>query len=159
MASPGDERITIQLNRREQRLYDRLRAQVVRSEPGERSRLGDVLVLFPDLAVLLVRLLRDPRVPPGGKVIALLGIAYVASPIDLLPELLLGPIGLVDDALVLASALSRILNYVHPDLVRSHWSGQGDALEAIQRLTEWAESLVTGRLPRALLKLVGLGRS
>lgn len=145
-----EQRIVIELNSRERRLWDRLRAQVVRQEPGAASGLRDLLLLVPDLTVLLFRLLRDPQVPPGAKVIAALGTAYVLSPIDILPEILLGPLGFADDLLVLSAALSRILNYVHPDLVRSHWSGQGDALDAIQRLTEWSEDLLTRRLPGLL---------
>ena len=150
------ERVVIQLNGREQRLYDRMRASVVRTEPGEPSTLRDLILLVPDLAVLLVRLVRDARVPRGAKVIALLGVAYLLSPIDLIPDLILGPIGLVDDLLVLAACLSRMVNYVHPDIVRSHWSGQGDALETVQRLSDWSEDLLTARLPRAFLRLVGL---
>ena len=94
--------------------------------------------------------------PAGGKAIALLGIAYLLSPIDLIPDLLFGPIALIDDLLVLTACLSRILNYVHPDVVRLHWSGQGDALEVIQRLTDWSEHLLTARLPAALLRGLGL---
>ena len=150
----SDERVLVQLSGREQRLYDRLRAQVIKSEPGEGSGLRDLLLLLPDLAVLLGRLVRDERVPVGSKAIALLGVGYLLSPIDLLPEILLGPVGFVDDLLVLAACLSRVINYVHPDIVRSHWSGQGDALDAIQRLTQWSENLVTVRLPGALRRLV-----
>ena len=82
-----------------------------------------------------MRLLRDQRVSLGDKAVALLGLGYVLSPIDLLPEVLLGPIGLLDDLVVVAATLSRLLNHVHPDVVRSHWPGQGDALDAIQRVT------------------------
>lgn len=153
-----EERVLIDARAREQRLYDRLRARVARRRPGARSRTRDLLLLVPDLTVLLARLARDPRVPPGGKAIALLGVAYVVSPIDLIPDLLFAPVGLVDDLLVLGAALSRVLNYVHPDVVRSHWSGQDDALDAIQRVTQWSEDLLARRLPRALLDLVGLGR-
>jgi hypothetical protein len=35
---------------------------------------------------------------------------------------------------------------VHPDVVRSHWPGQGDALEAIQRATRWSERLLGDRI-------------
>lgn len=150
------EHVVVELSGREQRLYDRLRALVVRKDPGTGSGLRDLLLLLPDLAVLLARLLRDPRVPAGGKAIALLGIAYLLSPIDLIPDLLFGPIALIDDLLVLTACLSRILNYVHPDVVRLHWSGQGDALEVIQRLTDWSEHLLTVRLPAALLRGLGL---
>ena len=155
----SDERVLIRLNDREQRLYDRLRARVVRSEPGASSSLRDLLLLVPDLAVLLGRLVRDPRVPPGSKAIALLGIAYLVSPLDLIPDLLLGPIALLDDLLILGACLSRLVNYVHPDVVRSHWSGQGDVLDTIQRVSDWTENLITERLPARLLQLVGLRRT
>ena len=142
--------VTIELNPRQQSLYDRLRAQVVHRAPGEPSGVRELLLLLPDLTMLLARLLGDPRVPWTGKAIAVLGLGYVLSPIDLLPTFLFGPLGLVDDLLVVTAALSRLLNDVHPDVVRSHWSGQGDALAAIQRVTGWGEYQVATRLPRAL---------
>ena len=157
-ASPGSERVTVQLSGRDQRLYDRLRARVVKGEPGDGSSVRDLLLLLPDLAMLMARLIRDPRVPPGGKAIALLGMGYLLSPLDLIPDILLGPIGFLDDLLVLAACLSRIVNYVHPDVVRAHWSGQGDALDAIQRVTQWSENLFTSRLPRAVMRLLGGSR-
>lgn len=140
------EKITIELNPRERRLYDTLRERVIEGEPGGHSRFGDVLLLLPDLTVLLVRLLRDERVPRLPKLIALVGVGYVLSPIDLLPALLLGPLGLVDDLLVVSAALSRLLNHVHPDVVRDAWPGKGDALEAIQRVSRWSEGVFRGRL-------------
>ncbi|MGH0033208.1 MAG: YkvA family protein [Myxococcota bacterium] len=141
--------ITIELNPREQRLYDTLRERVVVKEPGSGSGFGDVALLLPDLTVLLVRMLRDRRVPRGPKLVALLGVGYVLSPVDLLPSLLLGPVGLVDDLLVVSAALSRLLNHVHPDVVRDAWPGQGDALEAIQRVSRWSEGVFRGRLRRS----------
>ena len=141
-----DERVTIELNPRERRLYDRLRTRVVVRQPGTPSGVRELILLLPDLTVLLMRLVKDPRVPLHSKVVAALGVGYVLSPIDLMPSLLLGPVGLIDDLVVVAATLSRLLNHVHPDVVRSHWSGQGDALAAIQRVTRWSESLFTVRL-------------
>lgn len=149
-----DARIEIELGAREQRLYDRLRAQVRPIQPGDGSDLRDVLLAFPDLVMLLVRLLRDPRVAPGDKAVALLGVAYVLSPLDLLPLWLFGPLGALDDVLVVAATLSRVVNHVHPDVVRSHWSGQGDALQLIHRATEWSERKLGKRLRGALRRLV-----
>jgi len=146
--------VTIELNARERRLYDRVRRAIVSHQPGEPSGLRDALLLLPDLTVLLARLLRDPRVPIGAKGIALFGIGYVLAPIDLMPALLLGPIGFADDLFVVAATLSRLLNYVHPDVVRSHWAGQGDALDAIQRATRWAETCVKGALARLVPSLL-----
>jgi uncharacterized membrane protein YkvA (DUF1232 family) len=147
---PSAESVVIELNPRERRLYDRLRARVVEARPGAASGFRDALLLLPDLTVVLLRLMRDSRVPVSCKVIALLGVGYALSPIDLIPALLVGPIGLVDDLLVVSAALSKILNQVHPDVVRSHWPGQGDALDAIQRAARWSASILVERIPRRL---------
>jgi uncharacterized membrane protein YkvA (DUF1232 family) len=133
--------VVIDLNPREQRLWDRVRAQVVDPGASRTSGVGDLLFLLPDLTVLLARLLREPQVSVASKAVALVGVCYVLSPIDLMPALLLGPLGLVDDLLVVSAALSRLLNDVHPDVVRSHWSGKGDALEAVRRVGEWSEGI------------------
>jgi uncharacterized membrane protein YkvA (DUF1232 family) len=143
----ADEPVLIELNPREQRLYDRLRTRVANiPEPGQGSGMGDILLLLPDFTVLLARLLRDPRVSRRSKLIALFGIGYVLSPIDLLPALLLGPLGLLDDIVVATAALSRLINHVHPDVVRSAWPGQGDALDAIQRAASWCERFLGRKL-------------
>jgi len=142
--------VTIDLNPRERKLYERLRARVIERRPGEASGLRDLLLLLPDLTVLLLRLLGDDRVPLSAKAVGVAGVAYVLSPLDLMPAILLGPLGLLDDLVVVSMALSRLLNHVHPDIVRSHWSGQGDALEAIQRVTSWAEQQVGRRVKGVL---------
>ena len=43
------------------------------------------------------------RIPPRGLVAMGAAAVYLISPIDLLPEAILGPLGLVDDAGVLAA--------------------------------------------------------
>jgi uncharacterized membrane protein YkvA (DUF1232 family) len=147
--------IEIELNPQERRVYDKVRARVVPQAAGRRSSLRDVLLLMPDLTVLLLRLLRDARVAPGDKAVGLLGVAYVLSPIDLMPAIFFGPLGAVDDIVVLTAALSRVLNHVHPDVVRQHWPGKGDALEAVQTVSEWSERQVVGRLRGVVKRLLG----
>jgi uncharacterized membrane protein YkvA (DUF1232 family) len=148
--STAEPVVEIDLNARERRLYDRWRAVLARPRPGVAPDLRDALLALPDLAVLVTRLLRDARVRPGDKAIALLGLAYVLSPVDLIPEFLLGPVGLLDDVLMLALTVSRLVNRVHPDVVRQHWSGQGDVLDAIQRASGWAERQAGGRMRRVI---------
>ena len=137
--------ITIELNPPARRLWDRVRGRMTAPRAAAApSCAADLLLLLPDLTVLLLRLLRDERVPLARKAVAVAGVAYVLSPLDLMPALLLGPVGLVDDLMIVAACLSGIVNRVHPDVVRSHWSGQGDALEAIERVTAWVEEHVVG---------------
>ena len=149
------EKVTIELNPEAgEGLWERVRKRLPGVAPAVgASGLTDLLLLMPDLAVLLGRLLRDERVPPVGKGIALAGLAYLVSPIDFLPGLLFGPIGMIDDLVIAALSLSAILNHTHPDVVRSHWPGQGDVLVVIQRVTSWVEESVVGQ---NLAHLVGL---
>jgi len=153
MRSSPPPHVEIELNPSERRLYDRMRASVVASGRSRRSGLGDLLLLLPDFVVLLARLLRDERVALGDKAVALIGIAYVLSPIDVLPAFFFGPLGALDDVLVVTAAVSRVVNHVHPDIVRSHWPGKGDVLDAIHRVSEWSERQVGTRL-RGLLRRV-----
>jgi uncharacterized membrane protein YkvA (DUF1232 family) len=153
-----EQKIEIELNPRELRLYDRLRAGVVERRPAVGSGVRDLLLLLPDLTVLLIRLTRDPRVPVPAKVIAGLSVAYVFSPIDLIPEALLGPFGLIDDLFVVGVALAKLLQSVHPDVVRQHWSGHGDVLDAIQRISAWSEGRVLGGLKGLVGRILGPAR-
>jgi uncharacterized membrane protein YkvA (DUF1232 family) len=146
VTSNRSNKLEIELNPKEQRLYDRLRSQLVEPGPKPSSGIGDMALLLPDLTILLGRLMRDERVPIFDKGLAIAGLAYVVSPLDLLPSLLLGPVGLLDDLFIVAACLSRLLNHVHPDVVRSHWSGQGDVLEVIQSVTDWFEKELSMRV-------------
>jgi uncharacterized membrane protein YkvA (DUF1232 family) len=148
--------VEIELNPAEARLYDRVRAAFVASgkaRASARSGLGDLALLVPDFCVLLYRLLRDERVAIGDKAVALAGLAYVLSPVDLMPVLVFGPLGALDDLVVVTAAASRLVNHVHPDIVRMHWAGKGDVLDAIHRVSEWSERQF-GKRVRGLLRRV-----
>jgi uncharacterized membrane protein YkvA (DUF1232 family) len=146
-----EARLEIEVSGREQRLYDRVRTKLA-GAPGVDGSAGvrDLLLLLPDLAVLLARLLRDRRVPLGARLIAGAALAYVLSPVDVMPEFLFGPLGILDDVVIAAAAVSRLLNHVHPDLIAAHWSGRSSALEAVRRVTGWAEARVSDRFMRLL---------
>jgi uncharacterized membrane protein YkvA (DUF1232 family) len=52
---------------------------------------------------------RYPGLAKTRIVLAVLGLLYVLSPVDLMPEVLLGPLGLGDDALVTAWIVGAVL--------------------------------------------------
>ncbi len=92
---------------------------------GRREDAKALARFVPDCAVLAGRLLRDPRVARRHK-LALL-VAYLASPIDLVPDVI--PVaGQLDDAILVWLALQAIRR---PEggaqLVREHWPGRGRA--------------------------------
>ncbi|MCC6905210.1 MAG: DUF1232 domain-containing protein [Anaerolineae bacterium] len=70
--------------------------------------------------VLAYHLIRDRRVNRTTKIIPLLGVAYVLLPIDLFPELMGGPLGLIDDFAVLALVLNWFIQSVPYTIVEEH---------------------------------------
>jgi len=87
----------------------------------------------PDCAVLFARLARDPRMPRSSKLMLAGMAAYLASPIDLIPDFI-PVLGQLDDALLLALVLRRLLGRAGPELVREHWPGPDASLRAVLRL-------------------------
>lgn len=55
------------------------------------------------------------HVPPRGGVAMFVALFYVATPVDVVPEALLGPLGLVDDAGVITGVAFFVFR-----LVRAH---------------------------------------
>ncbi|MFN2591158.1 MAG: YkvA family protein [Actinomycetota bacterium] len=100
---------------------------------GRRTAARELAALIPNLARLFRGLLGDPRVPRGSKVLLLAGMAWIVSPIDLIPEFL-PVIGPLDDAVVAALVLRHLVKRAGPDVLHEHWHGDGATLDRILRL-------------------------
>jgi len=100
---------------------------------GRRTAAREVAMLLPNLALLFKGLLGDPRVPRSSKALLLFGLAWFASPIDLIPEFIpfLGPL---DDAVVAALILRRLGRTAGREVVREHWRGDRAIIERILRV-------------------------
>jgi uncharacterized membrane protein YkvA (DUF1232 family) len=109
---------------------------------GEGFRHSQILLLAPDLFHLLCRLAIDKRVPTDVKAKLAVAIAYFVSPIDLLPEGLIGPVGYLDDVAIAAYAISSIVNSEHGDIARELWAGDGDLLAVVQQILSLADQMI-----------------
>lgn len=116
--------------------------------------LADVVLLLPNLVKLVGRLLRDPRVPRRAKISIGLAAAYVASPIDLVPEVI-PVLGWADDVLVMMMALDSLIERAGPEIVQEHWDGPGDVLAIVREAMAASRSLVPKRLSSILDRIVG----
>lgn len=100
---------------------------------GRRLLARELALLVPNLVRLFRGLLADPRVPLRAKVVLVVGIVWIASPIDLIPEFI--PIaGPLDDAIVAALVLGYVSRTVGRDVVREHWHGDPSILARLLRL-------------------------
>jgi len=75
---------------------------------------------LPKLFRLLVRLFRDSRVPVFGKIVFALSIAYLLSPIDLIPDFILPIIGQIDDLAAVLAGLRYLLRRTPPNVLEEH---------------------------------------
>ena len=127
----------------------------VQTEEGKNNQWADYILAVPDLFHLLVKLTLDPEVPSAFKARLGLGLAYFVSPIDLIPEGLLGPIGYVDDIAVAAYILHSLINETDPELVKKHWAGEQDVLKLIQQIIESAENMIGSRVIEKIKAMLG----
>jgi uncharacterized membrane protein YkvA (DUF1232 family) len=100
---------------------------------GRRGDARELAAFIPDCMVLFRALIRDPRVPTSRKLLLVALVAYLAMPIDLVPDFI--PVaGQLDDAIVVALVLRSMLRSAGPALLREHWRGADRSLDAVLRL-------------------------
>jgi uncharacterized membrane protein YkvA (DUF1232 family) len=100
---------------------------------GRRQDARALASFIPDCIVLFRRLLGDARLPRRSKLLLLGLVAYVAMPIDLVPDFI-GIAGQLDDAIVVAIGVRMILRASGPGLLREHWPGPDRSLNVLMRL-------------------------
>jgi uncharacterized membrane protein YkvA (DUF1232 family) len=100
---------------------------------GRKVAAAQLARAIPDLVALTRRLLGDPRVPLGSKVLLGGALVWLLSPIDLVPEFIpvLGPL---DDAVVGALVIRYVVRKAGPDVVADHWRGDDATLKVLLRV-------------------------
>lgn len=99
---------------------------------GRREDARALAGFVPDCAILVGRLARDRRVSRGRRALLWVVLAYLVTPIDLVPDFL--PVaGQLDDAVLLALALRMLVGGAHVDLVREAWPGPETSLTVVLR--------------------------
>lgn len=93
----------------------------------------EVLAIVPDVLRLLRSLIGDPRAPVDVRVVLVGLVAWIISPIDLIPEFIpvLGPI---DDIVVAVVAMRFVRRRMGVEDLRARWSGSTDGFELLLRV-------------------------
>lgn len=113
------------------------------ADPAIREGVRTVALAGSNLAKLLVRVARDPRVPGRAKVLAAAAAAYVLSPVDLVPDFI-PVIGRYDDILIVALAVDCLIKQAGSTVVQEHWDGPDEMLAVVVN----AVGMVAGLVPR-----------
>lgn len=108
---------------------------VVLARTAPRLDLREALRLLPDLLRLVSRLARDRDLPRSSRWRLWLLLAYLASPVDLVPDVL--PfIGYADDVLLVLLVLRGLVRRAGAPVLARHWPGTPDGLAALSSLVE-----------------------
>ncbi len=127
------------MNKEQNDFYKKMRKQIGNYLEKKEFKYADMLLLAPDFFHLLIKLSMDERTPKEKKIKLVAAIAYFISPLDFLPELILGPIGYMDDIAIAAYVLNDFINTGDMDILYEHWAGHGDVLANIQNILTIAD--------------------
>jgi uncharacterized membrane protein YkvA (DUF1232 family) len=105
----------------------------------EQTTLRDAVRLLPDTLRLVRSLASDRTIPRRTRWLVWALVAYLALPIDLVPDFV-PVVGYADDAILVTLVLRHVMRRAGHDKLRQHWPGDDDGLASLQRLL---------RLPRS----------
>lgn len=110
---------------------------------------------LPNFVRLLLGLITDPRVAMVDKLLVFGAIAYIVTPIDLIPDFI--PfIGEVDDVYLLVIALQRLISNAGRLVLLDHWGGEAaDLADLNLRGALAAAAFFLPRRIRRRLRVIG----
>ncbi len=135
-------------------------SQWFEKDAGDKPEYANYILLVPDFFYLLVKLTLDDRIPAIDKAKFAGVIAYFFSPIDVLPEALIGPLGYLDDLILTCYVLNLYINQeeeANKAVVKELWPGDQDVLitiqSVLQKADQWAGSGLLNKLKDAYNRL------
>jgi uncharacterized membrane protein YkvA (DUF1232 family) len=111
--------------------------------------LGRLQRLFKKTYAFASALVNDERVPKRDRVIIAGMLAYLLSPLDLIPDFI-PVIGQLDDLVVVIVLLDYVFHHLDRALALEHWPWSARAFDRTGRIVHYAALVVPGFLRRKL---------
>jgi uncharacterized membrane protein YkvA (DUF1232 family) len=119
-------------------------------EAEAKAWLKEIVLLIPNFVKLIYRLMQDERIDSREKLILGGAVAYVMSPIDLIPDFV--PfLGQLDDLVLIALVLKRLFNTAGDEVLMEHWDGKDELLGLIDRTLEVSKLFVPDKIYNLLV--------
>jgi uncharacterized membrane protein YkvA (DUF1232 family) len=83
------------------------------------------------------KLVADPEVSGSDKLLLGGVVLYIASPLDIIPDVV-PVLGQLDDIYLVALCLLRLMNRSGEAKLRQHWEGPEDIVHLLQVVTDYA---------------------
>lgn len=133
--------------------YSIVRENIQEKLPEKYKDIVQYALLIPDIAALLWRLFRDKRVDLKTKMLVGGLAAYIASPIDVLPDFI-PIIGKMDDVAIVFFAMNKIINEVPEEIILANWNGKEDIIKLIREGVAFISKMVGGQNVGKLIEYV-----
>lgn len=102
-----------------------------------KKAMKEALLFIPNFIKLIYRLSQDERVTKTDRLLLAATIAYLLSPWDFVPDMI--PfLGQIDDLLLVALVLKRLMDSVEKEVLIEYWDGNKDLLLIIEQITDLA---------------------
>ena len=130
--------------------YSKIRNNIDEKVPDKYNKVMEYAMIVPDIIALFWRLFRDKRV--SIKVKLLIGgiTAYLASPIDILPDFI--PfVGKIDDVAIAFFGLQKIVEEVPKEIIIQNWQGEEDIILKLEEVIGFLNQILGGQNVAKLL--------
>ncbi len=137
--------------------YQKIRTDIrtwLQTKTGKSSKWSEYLLLAPDLFHLLTKLALDKDVPVAEKAKIAGALAYFISPIDLIPEAIVGPIGYLDDVALAAFVINSVMKNCDHAIITRHWAGEDDVLVLVQQIVDVSSDMLGNKIWDKLKRIV-----
>ncbi len=144
----NQSQLPVESDQKQKDFYNKLRDKVSKwfeKNSDKKPEYANYILLVPDFFYLLVKLTLDKRVSAIDKAKFAGVIAYFFSPIDFMPEALLGPLGYLDDLILTCYVLNLYINQqeeANNPVVKDLWPGDQDVLNTIQSVLHNADKWI-----------------
>jgi uncharacterized membrane protein YkvA (DUF1232 family) len=128
----------------------------IEARRASEEELFKQLLLFPfRLMRYELRVLRSRDVRFSWKLRSFLALLYVVSPIDIVPELLLGPLGLFDDLGLTLAVFDSLINQMPAELFDRFWIGGRRVIRKLGAFLDGSFQFVPGAMQRGIRNAIG----
>lgn len=138
--------------------YDRVRERILTHLEAKGGRIGsgtgEALLLVPDVLLLLVRLFLDRDTPKASRAMIGGALAYFLLPADLAPEIVIGPVGYVEDLVIACTVLGHVMGPELGAAAERYWSGSGRVYEVLADVSRSGYQLMGANLAGRVERMV-----
>lgn len=108
------------------------------------GKYSEIIGMSPEIYCLVTDLLFDRNIDQKHRTKLLASVGYFMLPHDLYPESSLGPIGLIDDLMIIVFVLRDICNDYGIDELMMYWKSDRDSLHRV--LNELYDDLLSDNM-------------